>query len=38
MTTPQGEIVQDGTDIIDWFEKQARLPAYPQSPRYLSRR
>ena len=20
MTTPQGEIVQDGTDIIDWFD------------------
>ena len=37
MTTPQGEIVQDGTDIIDWFEKQnmARLPAYPKTPRHL---
>ena len=37
MTTPQGEIVQDGTDIIDWFEKQnmARLSAYPKTPRHL---
>jgi glutathione S-transferase len=37
MTTPAGEIVQDGTDIIDWFESRgmARLPAYPQTPRQL---
>ena len=37
METPDGEIVQDGTDIIDWFEarKLARLPAYPQTPRQL---
>ncbi|MEG9861343.1 MAG: glutathione S-transferase family protein [Parvularculales bacterium] len=37
METPQGEIVQDGTDIIDWFEnnKMARLPAYPTTPCHL---
>ncbi len=37
MTTSAGEIVQDGTDIIDWFESRgmARLPAYPQTPRQL---
>ncbi|HCD17315.1 MAG TPA: glutathione S-transferase, partial [Rhodobiaceae bacterium] len=37
MVTPQGEIVQDGTDIIDWFEARnmARLPAYPKTPRQL---
>lgn len=37
MQTPDGEIVQDGTDIIDWFESRgmARLPAYPQTPKQL---
>jgi glutathione S-transferase len=37
MQTPEGEIVQDGTDIIDWFESRgmARLPAYPQTPKHL---
>jgi len=37
MQTPDGEIVQDGTDIIDWFESRgmARLPAYPQTPKHL---
>ena len=37
MQTPDGEIVQDGTDIIDWFEARgmARLPAYPKTPRQL---
>lgn len=37
MQTPDGEIVQDGTDIIDWFEDRgmARLPAYPDTPRQL---
>ena len=35
MQTPDGEIVQDGTDIIDWFERHnlARLPAYPDTPK-----
>jgi glutathione S-transferase len=37
METPDDEIVQDGVDIIDWFEsrKLARLPAYPTTPRHL---
>ena len=37
MTTPDGEIVQDGIDIIDWFESRqlAPLPAYPTTPRQL---
>ena len=37
MATPDGEIVQDGTDIIDWFESRdmAKTPAYPKSPRHL---
>ena len=37
MTTPDGEIVQDGASIIDWFESRnmARLPAYPATPRHL---
>ena len=37
MSTPDDEIVQDGCDIIDWFEerKLARLPAYPSTPRHL---
>ena len=37
MQTPEGEIVQDGVDIIDWFENSnmARLPAYPQTPKHL---
>ena len=37
MQTPQGDIVQDGTDIIDWFETRglARLPAYPKTPKQL---
>ncbi len=32
--TPKGEILQDGVDIIDWFEHRglARLPAYPPTP------
>ena len=36
MQTPDGEIVQDGTDIIDWFDSRglARLPAYPPTPRH----
>jgi glutathione S-transferase len=36
METPQGEFVQDGSDIIAWFEAkgQARYPAYPQTPRH----
>jgi glutathione S-transferase len=35
MKTPEGEIIQDGTDIIDWFENRnlARIPAYPKAPR-----
>jgi glutathione S-transferase len=38
MTTPEGEIVQDGTDIIDWFESRdrAKISAYPKSPRHLT--
>ncbi|NBR79687.1 MAG: glutathione S-transferase, partial [Alphaproteobacteria bacterium] len=37
METPDDEIVQDGVDIIDWFESRnlARLPAYPTTPRHL---
>ena len=37
METPDGDIVQDGAAIIDWFEskKMARQPAYPQTPRHL---
>ena len=37
MQTQEGEIVQDGVDIIDWFENRnmARLPAYPQTPKHL---
>lgn len=37
METPDDEIVQDGVDIIDWFESRdmARLPAYPKTPRHL---
>ncbi|MGB0477726.1 MAG: glutathione S-transferase C-terminal domain-containing protein [Parvibaculales bacterium] len=37
METPQGEIVQDGVDIIDWFESRnlARCPAYPETPKHL---
>ena len=37
METPQGEIVQDGVDIIDWFESRnlARRPAYPETPKHL---
>ncbi len=35
MQTPDATIVQDGTDIIDWFESRdlARQPAYPRTPR-----
>lgn len=35
MQTPDGTIVQDGTDIIDWFESRdlARQSAYPKGPR-----
>jgi len=34
LKTPNGELVQDGSDIINWFEgrKRARLPAYPTTP------
>jgi len=37
MQTPDNEIVQDGVDIIDWFESRnmARLPAYPKTPKHL---
>ena len=37
METPQGEIVQDGVDIIDWFESRnlARRKAYPETPKHL---
>lgn len=37
MTTPDNEIVQDGTDIIDWFESRGRAKnsAYPKTPRHL---
>ena len=37
LVTPEGEIVQDGTDIIDWFETRglARQSAYPKAPRQL---
>jgi glutathione S-transferase len=37
MQTPDNEIVQDGVDIIDWFESRnmARLPAYPRTPKHL---
>ena len=35
METPDNEIVQDGVDIIDWFESRdmARLSAYPKTAR-----
>ena len=32
METPDGRIIQDGADIIDFFEFEARLPAYPARP------
>ena len=34
LQTPQGQWVQDGADIIDFFESRglARLPAYPLTP------
>ncbi|USG62849.1 glutathione S-transferase [Sneathiella marina] len=37
LQTPDGELVQDGSDIINWFEgrKLARLPAYPATARQL---
>ena len=37
METPEPEIVQDRTEIIDSFENRqpTRLPAYPQMPRQL---
>ncbi len=36
LETPGGEIVQDGVDIIDWFEHRglARLSAYPPTVRH----
>ena len=41
LETPSGEIVQDGADIIDHFEKGPgrhlrRFPAYPESPLLLA--
>ncbi len=37
LKTPDGELVQDGTDIIDWFESRgkARISAYPKTARHL---
>lgn len=37
MQTADGEIVQDGVDIIDWYEQNRplRYPAYPATPRHL---
>jgi glutathione S-transferase len=34
--TPDGELIQDGSDIITWFERRglARLSAYPNTPRH----
>jgi hypothetical protein len=34
--TPDGTLVQDGSEIIDWFEAKglARLPALPTTPRH----
>jgi hypothetical protein len=32
METPDGRIIQDGADIIDFFEFEAGLPAYPARP------
>lgn len=36
LETPEGVLVQDGTDIIDHFERQglARWPVYPDTPRH----
>ena len=38
LETPDGEIIQDSTEIIDWFEKRdlARRSAYPTTPRQLA--
>jgi len=38
LETPDGEIIQDGTEIIDYFEKKglARQSAYPTTPRQLA--
>ncbi|MCR9214568.1 MAG: glutathione S-transferase [Proteobacteria bacterium] len=37
LKTPDGELIQDGTDIIDWFENagKARISAYPKTGRQL---
>lgn len=37
LKTPDDALIQDGTDIIDWFENQgmARISAYPGTPRQL---
>jgi glutathione S-transferase len=37
LKTPDGELVQDGTDIIDWFESKGktRVSAYPTTGRQL---
>ena len=36
LETPDGTLVQDGSDIIDWFEDRglARMPALPTTPRH----
>lgn len=36
LETPEGELIQDGSDIIDWFEAQRgdRPPARPETPRH----
>jgi glutathione S-transferase len=38
LETPDGEIIQDSTEIIDWFEEKglARQSAYPTTPRQLA--
>jgi len=38
LETPDGVIIQDSTEIIDWFEKRdlARRSAYPTTPRQLA--
>ena len=37
METADGEIIQDGASIIDWYEanRTPRLSAFPQTPRHL---
>ena len=36
LETPEGELIQDGSDIIDWFEARRgdRQPASPETPRH----